>query len=325
MKRTQQLIEEINELFIGMPDDHKELMASLQTKSEAELATTAAQLQTLRTQHERTKLELTHHGVANTERNWSLIAAKVGSYFTTEQVYRAVQTDDQFKQSLEWRGTPFGEVERQQQQDRAQDEKNFKLFQGCAKAATAHGRNVAGNRANYGLVKDAIDDQAQDFNTANVTNMIFRGGLALAPNDQEVADGLVKQREEQERIRLATMIVDSMQSWNTHGVSGAVVRNEYARNDALKKVKQWSLAELRSRVEVIEKNRFLASLSKEDVTLIARGEAMERRAAIHAQGGYRTLPSEIDKKAIKQASSATLRDWIRLYGSKQITARLRGE
>jgi hypothetical protein len=52
MQRTQLLIEQINMLLVGTPADHKALMEALQTKSEAELATTAAQLQTLRTQHE---------------------------------------------------------------------------------------------------------------------------------------------------------------------------------------------------------------------------------------------------------------------------------
>jgi hypothetical protein len=69
----------------------------------------------------------------------------------------------------------------QQEQKRdGTEQKNFGLFVGCAKAATAQGLNVAPNRTNFEIVREAIDDQAQDFNVENVMAMLFRGGLALA-------------------------------------------------------------------------------------------------------------------------------------------------
>jgi hypothetical protein len=332
MQRTQLLIEKIDKLFVGTPADHKALMESLQTKSEAELATTAAQLQTLRTQHERTKLELMHHGVANTERNWSILVAKFNGYFTTEQVYRAIQSDADFKPSLEWRGAPFGEVEKKQQQERAQDEKNFKLFQGCAKAATSYGRNVSGCRANYTLVKEAIEDSAQDFTTPNIMDVIFRGGLALSPNDAQVANDLVQEREDAEKAGLAEIVVDAMRSWRMDGPGGSIVRDEYGRNKALATVKTWSLRELRSRVEVIEKNRFLASLSREDAQLIARGEAMERRSEMLAGSGYAPLPetdeqgNRIDGKYLFRLSNSDFQKfkaWVKRHGGENINKRIR--
>ena len=44
-----------------------------------------------------------------------------------------------------------------------------------------------------------------------------------------------------------------------------------------------------------------------------------------AYRGYKPLPPEIDKAAIKQATGDTLKHWMRLYGSFQITSRVRGE
>jgi len=61
------------------------------------------------------------------------------------------------------------------------EQKHHALFVGCAKAATAQDLNVAPNRTNFETVREAIDDQAQDFNVENVMAMLFRGGLALAP------------------------------------------------------------------------------------------------------------------------------------------------
>jgi hypothetical protein len=277
-------------------------------------------------------LELGHHGLANTDRNRSILVVKFGGYFTTEHVYRAVKGDDQFKQSLEWRGTPFGEVEKQQQRNAAEDEKNFKLFQGCARAATAHGANVSPCRANYSLVKEAIEDSAQDFTTQNVMDVIFRGGLALSPNDAQVANDLVQEREDAEKTRLAEIVVDAMRSWRVDGPGGSIVRDDYGRNQALAKIRTWSLEELRSRVEVIEKNRFLAGLSKEDTQLIARGEAMERRSEMLAGSGYSPLPetdeqgNRIDGKYLFRLSNSDFKKfkaWVKRHGGENINKRIR--
>jgi len=113
------------------------------------------------------------------------------------------------------------------------------MFVGAAKAATAQGANVALNRANYEMVREAIHDRAQDFNLANIMAMLFRRGLALAPNDSEVANELIQLREQQERDRLAEIVVNAMRSWRTQDrVSGSIVRDEYGREQALKKIKQ---------------------------------------------------------------------------------------
>jgi hypothetical protein len=81
------------------------------------------------------------------------------------------------------------------------------------------------NQANFQLVRDAIDDQAQDFNLTNLMAMLFRGGLGLAPNQPEVANELMQQRDDVERDRLAEIVVDAMRSWRTQGPGGSIVLN----------------------------------------------------------------------------------------------------
>jgi hypothetical protein len=66
-------------------------MDSLQATSEAELQQTALHLKLLNTQAEKTKLALGYHGLANTDRYWSIIDAKMRNpYFTVEPFRQAI-------------------------------------------------------------------------------------------------------------------------------------------------------------------------------------------------------------------------------------------
>jgi hypothetical protein len=53
------------------------------------------------------------------------------------------------------------------------------------------------------------------------------------------------------------------------------------------------------------------------------GRELEAAKQRDQYGNFRPLPPEIDSKAIKTASALQLRNWMRLYGSFQITVRLK--
>jgi hypothetical protein len=210
------------------------------------------------------------------------------------------------------------------------EQKNFALFVGCAKAATAQGLNVAPNCANFEMVREAIDDQAQDFNVENVMAMLFRGGLALAPNAPEIANELMQQREDAERDRLAEMVVDAMRSWRVQTNSGAVVRDEYGRSQALNKLKHLPLEELRSRVEVIEHNRALAAKSQEELKAQTVQERQEQRQA-YVGSGKPPLPEftntgEKLNRAwllrLVNTDRARFADLVKRHSAATVTARL---
>jgi hypothetical protein len=211
------------------------------------------------------------------------------------------------------------------------EQKHYALFVGCAKVATAQGRNVAPNRANFEIVREAIDDQPQDFNVENVISMLFRGGLTLAPNAPEIAKQLMQQREDAERDRLADIVVDAMRSWRVQTNTGAVVLDEYGRSQALNKLKYLPLEELRSRVEVIQHNRALAAKSKDELKAQTAQERQERRQAYVAGSGKPPLPEftpqneRIDRSYLLKLANvnrAEFADLVKRHSAAAVTARL---
>jgi hypothetical protein len=178
-------------------------------------------------------------------------------------------------------------------------------------------------------VREAIDDQAQDFNVENVMAMLFRGGLALAPNAPEIAKQLMQQREDAERDRLADIVVDAMRSWRVQTNTGAVVRDEYGRSQALNKLKHLPLQELRSRVEVIENNRALAAKSQTE-----QDRQRQHQARVAASGKpplpeFNTVTNERMDKAyllrLANINPSKYRDLVLRHGSHAITLRLNGQ
>ena len=189
-----QLISQISKLFIGTPQQHAELMQSLAGKAIPELQKIAAHLQIAAANREKTKLDLVRHGgLAPTARNWAIIDNRLGFYYTVQQFRGAIAQDAAFKQSLEWEKEPFAQVVQAEQRQQQFEQQQFAMFVGAAKAATAQGRNIAPNQANYQMVREAIEwgtsteDQARDFNLQNVMALLFHNTLQLAPNDHEVA------------------------------------------------------------------------------------------------------------------------------------------
>jgi hypothetical protein len=215
------------------------------------------------------------------------------------------------------------------------EQKQYALFVGCAKAATAQGLNVAPNRANFEIVREAIDDQAQDFNVENVMAMLFRGGLALAANAPEIAKQLMQQREDAERDRLADIVVDAMRSWRVQTNTEAVVRDEYGRSQALNKLKHLPLEELRSRVEVIENNRALAAKSLEELKAQTEQDRQRQHQARVAASRKPPLPEfntvtneRMDKAYLLRLANinpSKYRDLVLRHGSHAITLRLNGQ
>jgi hypothetical protein len=144
-----ELIAQISKLFVGTPAAHRQLMESLPSKSEVELERLAAKLQIQLAQREKTKLDLVRQGLTPTEANWSLIDHRLGPYFTVQQFRDSITQDPDFKQSLEWEKEPFAEIVQQEQQDAAAEQKNFALFVGAARAATARGVNKCSRKISF--------------------------------------------------------------------------------------------------------------------------------------------------------------------------------
>jgi hypothetical protein len=329
------LIAQIGKLFVGTPAEYQKLMAAIEGKSELELERIAAFLQKRLTERSYTKLELVKNGLANTDRNWSLIDHRLGPYYSVAQFRDAITKEPQFKQSLQWDSEPFAQLVQEEQKHHATEQKNFALFLGCAKAATAQGLNVAPNRPNFEMVREAIDDQAQDFNVENVMAMLFRGGLALAPNAPEIAKQLMQQREDTERDRLADIVVDAMRNWRVQTNTEAIVRDEYGRSQALNKLKHLPLQELRSRVEVIENNRALAAKSLEELKAQTEQDRQRQHQARVVASGKPPLPEfntvtneRMDKAYLLRLANinpSKYRDLVLRHGSHAITLRLNGQ
>jgi hypothetical protein len=326
--QQHELVTQISKMFVGTPTDFQQLVTALRSKTVPELEIIAAQYQLKATARVKTKLALVRSGLADTERNWSLIDNQIGFEYSVEQFRQAIDQDSEFKNSLQWESQPFAEVVLHEQKQTAFEQRQFAMFVGAAKAATAQGRNTAPNQANYQLIKEALEDDGRDFNSGNVVDAIFRYELGLAPNEPEVANALVQERDDQERDRLAELIVDAMRSWKIYGSGGAIVTDHYGRDQELKKVKQLSLIELRAKAQVIEHNRFLAGRPLEDVQ---NDERLNRR---EQSGGKTPLPDtnqsgeKIDRNYLLRLSNVNLDAFKRLvirHGFLNVTNRLQGK
>jgi hypothetical protein len=339
MQERTSLIAQISKLFVGTPAEYKQLMDSLPGKTEVELERVAAQLQMLLAQREKTKLDLVRQGLAVSDRNWSLIDHKLGPYYSTQQFRDAITQDQAFKSSLKWDNEPFAELVQAEQRQQQFEQQQFALFVVAAKAATAQGRNIAPNQANYQMVKEALewgtsDREAQGFTLPNVLALLFSNTLQLAPNEHEVAAQLVQERDDAERDRLAEIVVSAMRSWQTQGPGGSIVHDEYGRDQALKKIKQLSLDELRAKAQVIDHNRKTASMSS--VQLRAQAEH-DRQEQHRNHGGVLTgkppLPEvnqhgeRIDSAYLVRISNTNLDLFKRLvlkHGYQNVTNRIQG-
>jgi hypothetical protein len=325
--QQHELVTQISKLFVGTPANFQQLVTEIRTKTVPELEIIAAQYQIKATARVKTKLVLVRSGLADTERNWSLIDNQIGFEYSVEQFRRAIDQDPTFKNSLQWDREPFAEVVQAEQKQQQFEQRQFAMFVGAAKAATAQGRNTAPNQANYELVKDAIYEEGKDFNSGNVLDMIFHGGLGLAPNDHEVANALVQERNDQERDRLAEIVVGAMQSWRIQGPGGSVVRDEYGRNQALKQVREQPLETLRAKALAVENNRWLAGRPTEE---LLKDQQLNRRVVV---GGKPSLPEfdqdgvRIDAGYLNRLTTTNMnlfRALIKKHGGNNVTARMRG-
>jgi hypothetical protein len=330
-----QLISQIGRLFVGTPTEYQKLMESLAEKSVPELEKVATQLQIAAANREKTKLDLVRHGgLAPTDRNWVIIDIKLGTHYTFQQFRDAIARDAAFKQSLEWEREPFAQVVQQEQQNKLTEQKHFALFVSAANAATAQGVNIAPNEANYRMVREVLGGMENGFSLANIMAVLFRRDIEFATNDPTVANELMQQCDQEERDRLADIVVDSMRAWRIQGAGGIVVRDEYGRDQALKKIKQLSLPELHEKARVVEHNRRLASKSPSDLKAQAEQDRQEQH---RNQGGVVSgkppLPEvnqygeRIDSAYLVRISNTNLDLFKRLvlkHGYQNVTNRIQG-
>jgi hypothetical protein len=325
------LIAEILKLFVGTPSEYRALSGAMVGKSELELEQIALELQRRSAQRAHTRLTLMRGGLADTETNFAKIDAKLGPHYTIQEFRDAIAQYPAFKQSLQWDAEPFAALVQEEQKQAAEEQKHFALFVICANAATKNGKNVAPSKANFKLIKEAIEDKAKDFSSAKIIDAIWNYGLDLRPNNQTVTDELL----DQERDRLAQVVVDAMRSWKLQGRGGSTMPDTYGRNQMLEKVKHLSLTELRSRVEVIEPNRALAAKSQGELKAqIAQDRQQQYQARVAASRKpslpeFNTVTNERMDKAyllrLANINPSKYRELVLRHGSQAITLRLNGQ
>jgi hypothetical protein len=158
--------------------------------------------------------------------------------------------------------------------------------------------------ANFSLVRMHL---GVGFREIELQDAVESGALLMVPPSQAELD----QWHAEEIERLAPVIVDAQRNWTD---------NAYGRNQMLAKVRILPLDNLRERVQVIEQNRKLASLSTEDLKKVSRGERVEQRTQVVQQShGHRPVPPDITAEVLKKADASRLRDLVRLYGSAALT------
>ena len=93
-----------------------------------------------------------------------------------------------------------------------------------------------------------------------------------------------------------------------------MVRDEYGRERALKKIKQISLDELRAKAQVIEHNRKIASMSSEQLRAQAEHDRQQQHQSQgnkgyygHAQIHWKPIPVKKQEREMSDAEIATWR------------------
>jgi hypothetical protein len=158
--------------------------------------------------------------------------------------------------------------------------------------------------ANFSLVRKHL---GVGFQEINLQDAVESGAVLLVPPSQAELDHWHAEEAE----RLAPIVVDAQRNWS---------EDKYGHEQMLRKVLALPIQNLRERVQVIEQNRALASMSTEDLKAVSRGQRTEQRTQVVQQShGHRPVPPDITAEVLKKADASRLRDLVRLYGSAALT------
>jgi len=164
----------------------------------------------------------------------------------------------------------------------------------------------------------------------NIVRVLSDGSVdGLAPNPN--SDELHHEKDQEERTQLIQIIAED---WSSDEHARSVKRTILDKPHV-------TLESLRQQVSAIRERNRLYELSPTQLRQQNPGDQAYRESsaqsfraqderqlvnakARHDSGNYPSLPSEIDKTAIRKADGTTLRHWIKFYGDYQITQRLRG-
>jgi len=223
--------------------DEQTRRAHLEKLDESELDRMTALIQLraqqAETERSRVRLELVRDcGLRNNvPANWTRIAAKLGQNYSVQQFRAAIETDDQFRNSLVWDSEPFASAKLEEKQDQLAEQTKRRQFSATVKALTGQGvRNVADTDANYRIAMDQLDDVLVSGSATTLAEAIALGLIeGLAPNNPEDVSSM----DQANRAAL----LQSVQSRLSHSQYGGPTKNMILKDS--------TYADLRERVLLV--------------------------------------------------------------------------
>jgi hypothetical protein len=176
-------------------------------------------------------------------RNWQIINQHLpGDMLTVESFRDLLKSDPSFKKSLVFWKEPFADMDREEQEQLADEQKRRREFSAIVRALFANGTaDVADNEANFKLAVDQLDDllvsgSVQGTFMSALASAIARGLIVgLAPNQQDDRQELDKQVRQQLLVKIQGRL-----------------DNPYDPNDAVvrRKLQQDSFREISERIDL---------------------------------------------------------------------------
>jgi hypothetical protein len=172
------------------------------------------------TEQARVELELVRAGLRNLPANWTKISQKLGPIYSVAQFRAAIETDDQFRQTLIFDQEPFAAAKQEEQQDLEAEQQRRRQFSTTVRALTSQNiRNVAGTDANYKIAMDQLDDVLVSGSATSLGEAIALGLIeGLAPNDAETVADLDQANR--------TALLKSVATRLTHSPYGGAVKQQ---------------------------------------------------------------------------------------------------
>lgn len=305
----------------------------------------------LEAQTVKAKLMLAQNGVMSSEENWLILQAHLGDYFTFDQARQLIQSNAVVRQGLIWRAgvVPFGQhnqevakhqeaeareqadIKAEQQAFAAKEEQAFQSFVAAAREATIRGISIAGNRANWSLVRQALP-LGEMPTMESIFRVLMAGTLNFAKDNMDAVQAQARQdiyqsirsrlvgdpHSEQIRILCNTLPIVELRNRIKlcEEIANNYSRSPWAINEEFRKhmVSVPPNHDLQARVDQIRENRRLRSLSPAEL----RAEAAEGRQPIQ-QHEYPKLPPELyDGTRIVAADANTIRSYIKKFGQPQL-------
>jgi hypothetical protein len=245
-------------------------------------------------------------GLENVEVNQILLDQYLpGSMLSFSNFRSLVQNNDSIRTKFVWASQPFAAVTQAEQETTRQATVVREAFNGlCRTLAVAGIVDVRSSDANFSLVMGSITPPF----TLDKLNSAIRTVTGLFPNSPQQISEWRRDSEAAERLQLADQISACF--------SKDPQTCEIERKRLLTRV---ATEDMRQRWDRIQEARKYNNM---DVDEIKKANLLA--APPPNNTGFKPLPPEITKDAIRKAEPEKLRRWLRFYGPDNLNARLAG-